>query len=122
MTRKKTIFIIEQEVNLANGLKAILEKEGYQVISTCSAYVIKDILEDKDPGLVIINISIPKQLGLDILRKTKESFPCVPIIAMSVYSSSFSSEELKRFGVDDFITKPFDVNNLKQKIDQLLRY
>lgn len=44
MVREKTILIIEQEVNLANGLKAILEKEDYQVISTYSLYAIKDIL------------------------------------------------------------------------------
>lgn len=44
MAREKTILIIEQEVNLANGLKAILEKEDYQVISTYSLYAIKDIL------------------------------------------------------------------------------
>jgi DNA-binding response OmpR family regulator len=120
MTRKKTILIIEQELNIANGLKAILEKEDYQVISTSSPYAIKDILEDKNPCLVIINISIPKELGLNILRKTKESFPYAPIIAMSVYSSSFSTKELNRLGADDFIAKPFDVKYLKEKIEELL--
>ena len=54
------------------------------------------------------------------MRKVKENFPSVPIIAMSVYSNSFSGRELKRLGADDFIVKPFDVNNLKQKIEQLL--
>ncbi|MDP2938161.1 MAG: response regulator [Candidatus Omnitrophota bacterium] len=120
MKREKAILIIEQEINLANGLKVILEKEDYQVISAYSLYAIKDILEDKEPDLVIINISIPKELGLNILRKIKKRFPSVPIIAMSVYTNSFSGKELKRFGADDFIAKPFDVNNLKQKIGQLL--
>lgn len=122
MKREKAILIIEQEINLTNGLKAILEKEDYQVISTYSPYAIKDILEDKEPDLVIININIPKELGLNVLRKAKESFPSVPIIAMSVYTNSFSGKELKRLGADDFIAKPFDVNNLKQKIEHLLRY
>lgn len=120
MTRERTILIIEQEINLTNGLKAILEKENYQIISSYSPYAIKDILEDKEPDLVIININIPKELGLNILRKVKENFPSAPIIAMSVYSNSFSGRELKRLGADDFIVKPFDVNNLKQKIEQLL--
>ena len=120
MEIKKTILIIEQEINIANGLKAILEKENYQVISTYSPYAIKDILENKNPCLVIINISIPKELGLNILRKTKESFPYAPIIAMSVYSSSFSTKELSRLGADDFIAKPFDVKYLKEKIEELV--
>jgi len=122
MTRKKTILIIEQELNIANGLKAILKKEDYQAVSTYSPYAIKDILEGKEPDLVIINIGIPKELGLNILRKTKESFPYAPIIAMSVYSSSFSSKELKRLGADDFIAKPFDVKCLKEKIEELVEH
>jgi len=60
MTRERTILIIEQEINLTNGLKAILEKENYQIISSYSPYAIKDILKDKEPDLVIININIPK--------------------------------------------------------------
>jgi len=120
MTRKKIILIIEQELNIANGLKAILKKEDYQAISTYNLYAIKDILEDKEPDLVIINIGIPKELGLNILRKTKESFPYAPIIVMSVYSSSFSIKELKRLGADDFIAKPFDVKFLKEKIEELI--
>lgn len=122
MAKEKLVLIIEQEVNLANGLKTILEKEDYQVIFTCSTYAIKDILEDKEPDLVIININIPKEFGLNILRKAKKNFPFAPIIAMSVYTNSFSGKELKRLGADDFIAKPFDVNNLKQKIEQLLRH
>ena len=122
MTRKKTILIIGQELNIANGLKAILKKEDYQAFSTYSYYAIKDILEDKEPDLVIINIGIPKELGLNILRKTKESFPCAPILVMSVYGSSFSSKELKRLGADDFIAKPFDVKYLKEKIEELVEH
>ena len=122
MTRKKIILIIEQELNIANGLKAILKKEDYQAVSTYSPYAIKDILEGKEPDLVIINIGIPKELGLNILRKTKENFPYAPIIAMSVYSSSFSSKELKRLGADDFIAKPFDVKFLKEKIEELVEH
>jgi len=117
---KKTILIFEQEINIANGLKAILKKEDYHAVSTYSPYAIKDILEDKAPDLVIINIGIPKEFGLNILFKLKEIFPSAPIIAMSVYSNSFSGRELKRLGADDFIAKPFDVNNLKKKIEHLL--
>jgi len=118
--KKKTILIIGQETNLANGLKAILEKENYQAVSAYSPYAIKDILEDKKPDLVIINIGVPKELGLNILRKTKENFPCAPIIVMSVYSRSFSDRELKRIGADDFFAKPFDIKFLKKRIPELI--
>ena len=120
MTKKKTILIIEQETNLINGLKSILEKGDYEVVSIFNYYFLGELFKDKAPDLAIININIPKELGLNILRKTKETFPSLPIIAMSVYSNSFSKKELNRLGADDFIAKPFDVKYLKERIEVLI--
>lgn len=122
MTKKRTILIIEQETNLANGLKSILEKEGYEVVSTFNYYLLSELFKDRAPDLAIININIPKELGLNILRKTKETFPSLPIIAMSVYSHSFSKKELSRLGADDFVAKPFEVGHLKERIEELINH
>lgn len=120
MEKKKTILVLEQETNLANGLKTILEKEGYTVVSVFNHHDLKELSEDKRPDLAIININIPKEFGLNILRKTKESFLRIPIIALSVYSNSFSKKELSRLGADAFIAKPFDVKYFKEKVKELI--
>lgn len=120
MQNKKTILIIEQETNIANGLKFILRKEGYTAVSVFNYYHFKELCEDKKPDLAIINIYIPKEVGLNILHKIKESFPKLPIIAMSVYSNSFTKKELRRLGVDDFIAKPFDMKYFKEKVEELI--
>lgn len=120
MNRKKTILILEQEYNVANGLKSILVKEGYNAVLRYNYYHIKEFFQKQKPDLVIINISVSKEFGLNILRKTKKSFPALPIIAMSVYSNSLSRNELARFGADDFIAKPFDVEYLKSRIEELV--
>ena len=122
MTREKTILIIEQELTVSAGLKAILEKEGYSVVSTNNSLHLKEFFQDSIPDLAIINISLPKELGLNILRKTNELFPRIPIIAMSVYSNSLSVREIKRLGASDFISKPFDVKFLKEKIEELVEH
>jgi DNA-binding NtrC family response regulator len=119
MNQKKTILIIEQDGNFANGLKRILEKEGYNAVSLYSSHYIRELCQDGIPALAIINISVSKEFGLNILRRTKETFPKLPIVAVSVYSNSFSRSELARLGVDDFIAKPFDVNYLKRQIEKL---
>ena len=122
MTREKTILIIEQELTVSAGLKAILEKEGYSVVSTNTSLNLKELFQDSSPDLAIININLPKELGLSILRKTNELFPRIPIIAMSVYSNSLSTREIKRLGASDFIAKPFDVKFLKEKIEELVEH
>ena len=121
MVRNRTILVIEQETSIAEGLKSILEKEDYSVVSAYTSRHLKEIFKENVPDLAIININLPKEFGLNILRKTKELFPKIPVIAMSVYSNSLSANELKRLGASEFITKPFDVEGLKSKIWQLLK-
>ncbi len=120
MGKKKSILLIEREINLINGLRSILEKEGYEIISAYEYYNLKGLPQGQKPDLAIIDIAIPKEMGLNILRKTKEVFPKLPIIAMSVYSKSFSKKELARLGAEEFIAKPFDVGYLKERIAKLI--
>lgn len=113
-------MLIEREINLINGLRSILEKEGYEIISAYEYYNLKGLPQGQKLDLAIIDIAIPKEMGLNILRKTKEVFPKLPIIAMSVYSKSFSKKELARLGAEEFIAKPFDVEYLKERIAKLI--
>lgn len=119
MTRNKTILIIEREINLTNGLKSILEKEGYKVVPVYSQHYLEEQFRHQPPDLAIIDINIPKEIGLNILRKMKEYLPSLPIIAMTVYSNSLNRKEIERLGASDFIAKPFDVEYLKKKIEEL---
>lgn len=121
MVRNRIILVIEQETNIAEGLKAILDKEGYSVISVYASRHLKEMFKERGPDLAIININLPKKFGLNILHKTKELFPKIPVIAMSVHSNSLSANELKRIGASEFITRPFDAESLKLKIGQLLK-
>lgn len=105
---------------MANGLKAILEKEGYEVAAGAHYLPSGKAYSDKVPDLVILDIYMPQEFGLNILRKVKSDYPSLPVIAMSVYSHSFNRDEIKRFGGDDFIVKPFDVEYLKKMIEELL--
>lgn len=121
MARKKTILILEQEFNLANGLKSILEKEAYNVITDFSFLHSDEFKDAPRPDLIIININVPKEFGLNILRKARGSFPGIPLIAMTVYSHSFSRSEINRLGVDDFIAKPFEIEDLKKRIEAVIK-
>lgn len=120
--KKKIILVIEQEINLANGLKSILEKEGYEVLSVFGSHHLKELFQNRKPDLAIIDLYIPRQLGLNILHKTKELFPTLPIIAMTVYTNSFTKRELSRLGADDFVAKPFEVGHLKERIEELINH
>jgi len=118
--KKRIILILEQELNLADGLRAILEKEGYGVLTDFSLLHPNGLGIFSKLDLIIISINVPKDLGLNILRKAKNNFPGIPLIALSVYSRSFSKNEISRLGVNDFITKPFEIEYLKKRIEELM--
>lgn len=121
MVMGRTILVIEQETSIAEGLKSILEKEGYSVVSAYALRQLKEIFKERGPDLAIININLPKGFGLNILYKIKELFPKMPAIVMSACSNSLSANELKRLGAGEFITSHFDAESLKLKIGQLLK-
>ena len=120
MKERKTILIIEQEVNLANGLRAILENEGYAIVCAFEHSRLQELFRAHSLDLAIINIYTPKELGLNIVRNMRQHFPSLPIVAMTVYSNSFTKGELRDFGVNEFISKPFEVDCLKEMIERLL--
>lgn len=119
MDQKKTILIIEQDNNASSGLKRILEKEGYNATVLYNHHYFKELCHEKIPDLAIINIGVSKNFGLNILRKAREAFPKLPVLALSVCGSSFTRSELARLGADDFIARPFEVDYLKRRIEKL---
>jgi len=120
LTKNKTILILERDFNLASGLKTILEREGYNVLADFSLLDPDERGDFSKVDLIIININMPKKFGLSILRKVNDTLPGVPLIAMSVYAHSFSKNEISRLGVDDFVSKPFEIEYLKGRIEALI--
>lgn len=120
MSERKTILIIEQELSLAIGLKAILEKEGYEVVTDWDYLKFDNEKTVRKFDLVVFNVNMPKDVGFYLLRKIKSISRSLPVIAISIYSYSFSKNEIKRMGVDDFITKPFEIENFKERIERLM--
>lgn len=120
MNRKKIILIIEQYDNSTSGLRCILEKEGYSVISLYSSHYIQRLCCGRIPDLAVISVNMPKAFGISILRSLREVFPGIPIVAVSLYGNSLSKNELARLGADDFIGKPFDIDHFRNRIARLM--
>jgi len=114
------ILVVEDEQHIALGLKLHLEKEGHVVI------LAKDGLEGLEkwrssrPDLVVLDIMIPKVDGLKVLEQIREHSPKIPILILSARDSTFDKVKALRSGVDDYLAKPFDAEELLLRIDRLL--
>lgn len=115
------ILIVEDEVSLLNGLKDNLEGENFEVSTAANGKegLEKALKEDFD--LVILDIMLPEMSGFDVCKEIKSKKLTLPIIMLTAKSKEMDKILGLELGADDYITKPFSVNELLARIRAVLR-
>ncbi len=116
------ILIIEDDEDINQLLCKILKKEGYEVISAYSGTEGKLRLEQELPDLILLDLMLPGMKGEEIteyVRKEKQS--SVPIIILSAKTALENKVELMMIGADDYITKPFEPQEVLVRVMAVLR-
>ena len=114
------ILIIEDDMTINGLLRSIIEKSGYTV--DC-AYNGTDGLAmglHGDYSLILLDLMLPEKSGEDIIKELRR-VSTTPIIVLSAKGETHNRVELLRLGADDFITKPFDIDEVLLRIQAVLR-
>ena len=118
---RKTIMIVDDDESILNSIKAILELEGYKVITRNKndKHLYKLIL-NCSPQLILLDVLISNHDGRIICKRLKtDKLVCnIPIILVSGYLPA--SKNFADYGADGFIAKPFDVDELIFKIKKII--
>ncbi|UCH46171.1 MAG: response regulator [Nitrospiraceae bacterium] len=116
----KKILVVDDEKNIRLLLKEELQDEGYDVIMAENGAAALEMIQKEVPDLVTLDIKMPGEDGLSILRKIREIEYDLPVIicsAYSVYKTDFSA-----VAADHYVTKSSDFSELKNKIQEILSY
>lgn len=115
------ILIIEDELALQQTLKLNLELEGYQSF-TCGngADAISEI-KNTSPDLILLDIMLPVYSGMEIYKQLKELNITTPVIFLTAKNNVQDKIEGLKLGADDYITKPFDLEELLLRIHNVLK-
>jgi DNA-binding response OmpR family regulator len=117
----KKILIIEDELNMVNGLKDNLEFEGYEVDTATEGRTgLQKILKQKY-DLVLLDIMLPEVSGLDICKTARKEGINTPVILLTAKGEEIDKVLGLEFGADDYITKPFSLRELLARIKAILR-
>lgn len=116
----KSILVIEDDVNLNNGISLHLEKEGYKLYSAYRVSEALALYQANHIDLIISDINLPDGKGTDLCRKIRET-DNVYLIFLTILSRETEILKGYQFGADDYITKPFSLTVLVNKVDALLR-
>ncbi|HHW44598.1 response regulator [Desulfofundulus thermobenzoicus] len=115
------ILIIDDEEHLCWALERALQQEGYHVHTATSGVKGLELIREKQPNLVILDLKMPEMDGLEVLKKAREIQPRMPVIMLTAHGTIETAIEAMKMGAADYLTKPFDLDELKLVIKQNLR-
>ena len=114
------ILVVDDEELLVKGIRFNLQNEGYEVITGSNGLEAVQLTQSQNPDLVVLDVMMPEMDGLTACTKIRE-FSNIPIILLTAKADDM--DKLMGFdcGADDYLTKPFNILELKARIRALLR-
>jgi len=120
MNDKPRILVVDDEPQLTRVLRTGLKSHGYDVRTAADGLSGLETFNDWHPDLVITDLAMPNMNGLELCRKIRAVSP-VPIIVLSAKGEEKTKVEALDIGADDFVTKPFGIDELLARIRAALR-
>jgi two-component system alkaline phosphatase synthesis response regulator PhoP len=121
--RVQTVVIVEDDEDIADSIRYNLEREGLRVRVAPTGEVALDLVLERPPSLVLLDLNLPQMSGLEICRRLRAeaSTSRVPILMLTARAEESDKVLGLNLGADDYITKPFGMRELVARVKALLR-
>jgi len=120
---KQTIYVVEDDSDILELISFNLDKQGYQVKTEKNGQKAFDLILQKPPDLVVLDLNLPGMSGIEICKYMRENARTkdVPIIMLTARTQEIDKIIGFEIGADDYVTKPFSIRELLARITALLR-
>jgi len=118
---KEHILVVEDDPNIRLGLVELLKGESYRVTECASGAEVIHLVQETRPDLVLLDIMLPGKSGYDLCRELRGLSPRLPILILSAKSQEVDKVVGLKLGADDYVTKPFAVQELLARLEAVLR-
>jgi DNA-binding response OmpR family regulator len=118
--RKSRILIVDDEPAIRKFVRANLEARDYETLLATDGSQACEIIERELPDLIILDIMMPKTDGFEVCRQVRE-WSQIPIIFLSARGGEMDKVKCLEMGADDYITKPFGVDELLARVKAVMR-
>jgi len=115
------VLICDDEEGIRESLKLILEDHYDLILTDGGEQCLSCLDHDRDIGLVLIDIKMPKVDGLEILKHIKQKYPDLKVVVITGYKSVETAAEASRLGAAGYIVKPFDAKEILETVKINLR-
>src|SRR3989440_11368232 len=120
MADVKTILVVDDDQELSDGLRAVLERQGYRVIQARDGHQGKQQVYQQRPDLVILDMMMPRMGGYPVLEHFRDKPDAPPIIMITANEGSRHKAYAEYLGVVDYIRKPFAMERLLDSVQKAL--
>lgn len=120
---KKSVLVVEDEVDIAELIRYNLELADYQVSLATTGEEGWQLIQEKSPDLVLLDLMLPKLSGLEVCEKLKEhpQLKSIPVIMVTAKGEEHDVVRGLELGADDYVTKPFSPKVLTARVGAVLR-
>ena len=120
MADAKTILIVDDDYELSDGIRAVLENQGFRVLQARDGQQGKQMVYNHHPDLVILDMMMPRMGGYPVLEHFKDKTEAPPIIMITANEGSRHKAYAEYLGVIDYIRKPFAMERLLEAVHKAL--
>ncbi|MBI9086502.1 MAG: response regulator [Desulfobacterales bacterium] len=114
------ILLMEDEYSIANGLKMVLNEEGYEVDLAMTGQKALDSFFGNGFDLLVADLRLPDIDGFEVIKQVKEKRPETEVVVITGYSSVYSAVDAMKLGVYDYLPKPFTEDEIKNAVSGAL--
>jgi len=118
MADEKTILIVDDDLELSDGLRIVLERQGYRVMQARDGQQGRQLVYQHRPDLVILDMMMPRMGGYPVLEHFKDKPDAPPIIMITANEGSRHKAYAEFLGVIDYIRKPFAMERLLEAVEK----
>ncbi len=114
------ILIVDDEQSYRQLLSLVFEGDGHNIRTAANGSEALDLLHTEPANIIISDVKMPDMDGIEMLRSVRETLPDVGVVLMTAFASVETAREAFKLGADDFIQKPFDVEELRLIVKKTL--
>lgn len=115
------LLIVDDQQGIRLLLQEVFRKEGYNAHLAANGIEALKIIEQYDVALVLLDMKIPGMDGIEILKHIKKMKPDIPVVMMTAYGELGVVNEALELGAVRYFTKPFDIFEVRDEVNKLLK-
>jgi len=117
---EESVLIVDDDSFVRETLEQLMATLGFLTESASNGKSALEILDGKKHTFLLTDMKMPEMDGMDLIKRTRDAFPDISIIAMTGYSEGYRYVDVINAGASDFIKKPFDLEELEAKVRRII--